>query len=404
MPFSALRLHSDVLRGVRRLGFAKPTPIQEQTIPSVLEGRDVLASAMTGSGKTAAFALPIIHRLIDEPKGTTRALILTPTRELAAQIEEHTRELARHTRITAASVFGGVAMRPQEQAFKKGVDVMVATPGRLLDHMRSPYAALRGVEFLVIDEADRMLDMGFLPDVRRILGRLPAQRQTLLFSATMPRPIQLLSREMLRNPVTIALGRATTPAVSITQAAYPVPAELKSALLVELVRSGEIKSVIAFTRTKHRANRLADYLEKRGVAAGRIHGNRSQAQRTQALGRFKAGKFPVLVATDVAARGIDVDALSHVINFDVPASPEDYVHRVGRTARAEAKGDAFLFVSPAEEADVRGIERASGAKAAEAHPPRLRLHPAAGTEARDPPQRATGADAQGAGQRAPPCG
>ena len=362
MPFSALRLHSDVLRGVRRLGFAKPTPIQEQTIPSVLEGRDVLASAMTGSGKTAAFALPIIHRLIDEPKGTTRALILTPTRELAAQIEEHTRELARHTRITAASVFGGVAMRPQEQAFKKGVDVMVATPGRLLDHMRSPYAALRGVEFLVIDEADRMLDMGFLPDVRRILGRLPAQRQTLLFSATMPRPIQLLSREMLRNPVTIALGRPTTPAVSITQAAYPVPAELKSALLVELVRSGEIKSVIAFTRTKHRANRLADYLEKRGVAAGRIHGNRSQAQRTQALGRFKAGKFPVLVATDVAARGIDVDALSHVINFDVPASPEDYVHRVGRTARAEAKGDAFLFVSPAEEADVRGIERAIGRK------------------------------------------
>jgi len=362
LPFSALRLHSDVLRGVHSLGFAKPTPIQEETIPSVLEGRDVLASAMTGSGKTAAFALPIIHRLIDEPKGTTRALILTPTRELAAQIEEHTRELARHTRITAASVFGGVGMRPQEQAFKKGVDVIVATPGRLLDHMRSPYAALRGVEILVIDEADRMLDMGFLPDVRRILGRLPAQRQTLFFSATMPRPIQLLSREMLRNPVTIALDRATTPAVSITQAAYPVPAELKSALLVELVRSGEIKSVIAFTRTKHRANRLADYLEKKGVAAGRIHGNRSQAQRTQALGRFKAGKFPVLVATDVAARGIDVDALSHVINFDVPASPEDYVHRVGRTARAEAKGDAFLFVSPSEEADVRGIERAIGRK------------------------------------------
>ncbi len=362
MPFSALSLHPDLLRAVQHLGFAKPTPIQEQTIPSVLDGRDVLASAMTGSGKTAAFALPILHGLAAKPRGTTRVLILTPTRELAAQIEEHTRELARYTRSTVASVFGGVGMRPQEQAFKRGVDVIVATPGRLLDHMRSPYAALRGIEVLVIDEADRMLDMGFLPDVRRILGRLPAKRQTLLFSATMPAPIQTLAREMLRSPVTVALGRPTTPAVSITQAAYPVPAELKSALLVELVRSGEIKSVIAFTRTKHRANRLADYLEKQGVAAGRIHGNRSQAQRTQALGSFKAGKFPVLVATDVAARGIDVDALSHVINFDVPASPEDYVHRVGRTARAEAKGDAFLFVSPQEEADVRGIERAIGKK------------------------------------------
>jgi ATP-dependent RNA helicase RhlE len=360
LPFSRFQLHTTLLRGVEDLGFIKPTPIQEQTIPPAISGCDLIASAMTGSGKTAAFALPILHRLAGKPRGTTRALILTPTRELAAQIEEHVSDLARHTRTTAAAVFGGVGMRPQEQAFRSGVDVIVATPGRLLDHMRARYAALGGIEMLVIDEADRMLDMGFLPDVRRILGQLPAGRQTMLFSATMPTPIQALAREMLRNPVTIALGRPTTPAVSVTQAAYPVPAELKSALLVELLRCGEIRSVIAFTRTKHRANRLADYLTKNGVAAGRIHGNRSQTQRTQALGSFKAGKFPVLVATDIAARGIDVDALSHVVNFDVPASPEDYVHRVGRTARAEAKGDALLFVSPEEESDVRGIERAIG--------------------------------------------
>src|SRR5262249_54336361 len=297
-----------------------------------------------------------------QPAGTTRALVLTPTRELAAQIEEHIRDLARHTRIKAVAVFGGVAMGPQEQAFRRGGDVVVATPGRLLGHMRAPYAAPRGVEILVIDEADRMLDMGFLPDVRRVLAKLPARRQTLLFSATMPAPIQALAREMLRNPATIAIGRPTTPALSISHALYPVPAELKSALLAELVRSGEIRNVIAFTRTKHRANRLAEYLVRNGLAAGRIHGNRSQAQRTQALGGFKAGKFPVLVATDIAARGIDVDDLSHVVNFDVPASPEDYVHRVGRTARAEAKGDALMFVSPKEEADVRGIERAIGRK------------------------------------------
>jgi ATP-dependent RNA helicase RhlE len=362
LSFSALKLHPSLLLSIRELGFQQPTPIQQQAIPPAIDGRDLVASAMTGSGKTAAFALPVLQRLAVQPAGATRALILTPTRELAAQIEEHVRDLARHTRVKAAAVFGGVGMKPQEQAFRRGVDVIVATPGRLLDHMRLPYAALRGVEVLVIDEADRMLDMGFLPDIRRVLAKLPARRQTLLFSATMPAPIQALAREMLRNPATIAIGRPTTPAVSVSQALYPVPAELKSALLAELVRSGEIRNVIAFTRTKHRANRLAEYLVRNGVAAGRIHGNRSQAQRTQALGGFKAGKFPVLVATDIAARGIDVDDLSHVVNFDVPSSPEDYVHRVGRTARAEAKGDAFMFVSPEEEAHVHGIERAIGRK------------------------------------------
>ncbi len=362
MSFSALRLHPSLLLSLRELGFENPTPIQLQAIPPAIDGRDLVASAMTGSGKTAAFALPILQRLATQPAGTTRALVLTPTRELAAQIEEHVRDLARHTRVKTAAVFGGVGMRPQEQAFRRGIDVMVATPGRLLDHMRAPYAALRGVEVLVIDEADRMLDMGFLPDVRRVLARLPVRRQTLLFSATMPAPVRALAREMLDDPATIAIGRPTTPAAAISQALYPVPAELKSALLAALVRSGGIRSAIAFTRTKHRANRLADYLVRNGVAAGRIHGNRSQAQRTQALFGFKAGNFPVLVATDIAARGIDVDDLSHVVNFDVPASPEDYVHRVGRTARAAARGDAFMFVSPEEESDVRGIERAIGRK------------------------------------------
>ncbi len=360
MPFSSFGLRAELLRGVRELGFTRPTPIQAEAIPPALEGRDVLACAMTGSGKTAAFLLPILQRLSEKPRRTTRALVLTPTRELAAQIAEHLEELAVHTPLTGAAVFGGVGMGPQEHAFRSGVDVIVATPGRLLDHFRQHYARLHGLEVLVLDEADRMLDMGFLPDIRRVLRHLPPRRQTLFFSATMPPPIVELAHEMLRNPVTIQIERRQAPPVGITQAVYPVPAELKSALLVELVRRGDIRSVIAFTRTKHRANRLADYLTRHGVSAGRIHGNRSQTQRTQALTAFKAGRFPVLVATDIAARGLDVEALSHVINFDVPPSPEDYVHRVGRTGRAEATGDAFLFVSPAEEASLRAIEKAIG--------------------------------------------
>ncbi len=360
MPFSSFGLHADLLRGVRELGFTRPTPIQQEAIPPAVAGQDILACAMTGSGKTAAFVLPILNRLAGKPRGTTRALVLTPTRELAAQIEEHLNALALHTPLSGSAVFGGVGMGPQEHAFRKGVDVIIATPGRLLDHFRMPYARLLGLEVLVLDEADRMLDMGFMPDIRRILKHLPARQQTLFFSATMPPPIVTLSREMLKKPVTINLERKSAPAVGITHAVYPVPAELKSALLVELVKRGEIRSVIAFTRTKHRANRVADYLLRHGVTAGRIHGNRSQSQRTQALAAFKAGKFPVLVATDIAARGIDVDALSHVINFDVPPTPDDYIHRVGRTARADATGEAFLFVSPQEEGDLRGIERAIG--------------------------------------------
>jgi ATP-dependent RNA helicase RhlE len=315
---------------------------------------------MTGSGKTAAFLLPIFHRLMGKKRGVTRALILTPTRELAAQIDEHARQLAVHTPLSAAPVFGGVGMGPQEHAFRSGADVLIATPGRLLDHFRFPYARLEGLEILVLDEADRMLDMGFLPDIRRVLKHLPARRQTLFFSATMPPPIVQLTREMLKNPFTVNLERQAAPAVGITQAVYPVAQNLKAPLLLELLKRGDIKNVLVFTRTKHRANRLAENLAKKGVSCERIHGNRSQAQRTQALAGFKNGRYRVLVATDIAARGIDVEALSHVVNFDVPNVPEDYIHRVGRTARAEMTGDAFTFVSPEEQSDLAAIERAIG--------------------------------------------
>ena len=360
MAFSSFHLRPELLRGVKELGFTRPTPIQEQAIPPAMEGHDVLACAMTGSGKTAAFLLPILHRLMGKPRGATRALVLTPTRELAAQIREHLEALAIHTPVTGAAVFGGVGMGPQEHALRSGADVIVATPGRLLDHRRNAYARMPHLEILVLDEADRMLDMGFLPDVRRILKQLPARRQTLFFSATMPPEIAALSQEMLRRPATINLERRSLPAVGITQAVYPVHRELKSALLAELIRRDVISEAIVFTRTKHRANRLADYLERHGIAAARIHGNRSQSQRTQALAGFKEGRHRILVATDIVARGIDVEDLSHVINFDVPADPNAYIHRVGRTARAEAEGDAFTFVSPDEAVDLAAIERAIG--------------------------------------------
>src|ERR1700693_3264161 len=360
MPFSSFGLHPDLLRGVKEMGFTRPTRIQQDAIPPALEGRDVLACAMTGSGKTAAFVLPILHRLMPKRRGVTRALIVTPTRELAAQIDEHLGQMAVHTPMSGAAVFGGVGMGPQEHAFRTGVDVIVATPGRLLDHFRFPYAELEGLEILVLDEADRMLDMGFLPDIRRVLKHLPPRRQTLFFSATMPPPIMTLTRELLRNPATINLERKAAPAVGITQAVYPVAQDVKSSLLLELIKRGEMKSALVFTRTTHRANRLADFLSRHSVNCERIPGNRSQAQRTAALAGFKSGRFRILVATDIAARGIDVEALSHVINFDVPNVPDDYIHRVGRTARADMTGDAFTFVAPEEENDLRAIERAIG--------------------------------------------
>ena len=362
MPFNNLELHPSLQRGISDLGFVRPTPIQIEAIPPGLAGSDLLACAMTGSGKTAAFLLPIMHQILANPRRATRALIVTPTRELAAQILGDLKDLGKHTPITAAAIFGGVGMGPQETAFRRKVNVLIATPGRLLDHLQYDYAGLADVEHFVLDEADRMLDMGFLPDVKRIVRQLPKKRQTLFFSATMPEPIVALTRELLQSPVRIQLQRKAAPATGITQAVYPVPQELKRNLLITLLERGDLKEALVFTRTKHRADRLCKSLVAAGIVAERIHGNRSQAQRTAALAGFKAGKFRVLVATDIAARGIDVEALGHVVNFDVSNVPEDYIHRVGRTARAEAQGEAFTFVSPQEESDLRAIERAVGKK------------------------------------------
>ncbi len=367
VSFDELDLDPDLLRAVGELGFERPTAIQAVAIRPLLAGRDVLGAAATGSGKTAAFGLPILQRLLGKPRGVTRALVLAPTRELAAQIADHLNALARHTRLRAASVFGGVGMSPQVEAFRRGVDVLVATPGRLLDHMQHDYARLAGLEILVIDEADRMLDMGFLPDVKRVLARLPARRQGMLFSATMPPPIVALSRELLREPVALNIERKSAPAKGITHLVYPVADDLKPDLLAALLKGSSYDSVLAFTRTKHRANRLAELLERRGVPCTRIHGNRSQTRRTEALAGFKDGTFRVMVATDIAARGIDVEALALVVNVDVPHLAEDYIHRVGRTARVERTGVAITLVAREEEPDLAQIERHLGRRLPRQH-------------------------------------
>jgi len=360
LKFTDLQLDPALMRGISDMGFEVPTPIQDAALPPALAGRDILASAMTGSGKTAAFVLPILQRLMGAAgNGGTRALVITPTRELAAQVHEHLVALGRHSRITATTVFGGVKPAAQVRALRSGVNVVVATPGRLLDHMQQPWFRIDRLEVLVLDEADRMLDMGFLPDIRRILARLPERRQTMLFSATLPSPIVALSRDLLTRPVRIDVERRVAPATGVRQAVMSVPEQRKKELLLELLRR-DVKTALVFTRTKHRANRLATYLDRAGIPCDRIHGNRSQPQRESALAAFKAGRIRVLVATDVASRGIDVEALPHVINFDVPGQPEDYVHRVGRTARAGTTGDAVTFVSSAEEGELRAIERTVG--------------------------------------------
>jgi ATP-dependent RNA helicase RhlE len=362
MTFSDFTLAEQLVRATRRAGFTQPTPIQQDAIPPIMAGRDILASAQTGSGKTAAFLLPIMDRLLPMQRGATRALVVAPTRELAAQISEHFHILAAGTGLKSAAVHGGVGMGPQERAFRKGVDLIAATPGRLLDHFSHPYAGLEDLQFLVLDEADRMLDMGFLPDITRILARIPKNRQTMLFSATMPDPIVELSRKLLREPVRLNIGKSPGAAPNITHSVYPVSTERKQGLFLELLGGVITGSVLVFTRTKHRANRLADFLDKNGVPCARIHGNRSQTQRNAALAGFKQGRFKVLVATDIAARGIDVEALGSVVNFDVPHVPEDYIHRVGRTARAQASGDALSLVSPDEEKDFRAIEKHIGTR------------------------------------------
>jgi len=358
--FDHLGLDPALLKAVYAMGYEAPTPIQREAIPAILKGRDVIGTAQTGSGKTAAFVLPILQRLMKQPSGKTRALILSPTRELAAQTEAAFRQLGKGTRIRGQSVYGGVGMGPQEHALRSGVDVVIATPGRLLDHMGRRNVDFRSLEVLVLDEADRMLDMGFLPDVRRIISALPRERQTLLLSATMESEIESLSRSIMKDPVRIAVSPPHRPPPKIRHEVYPVPQHLKTALLAELLGREDMLSVLVFVRTKRRADRVARQLGAAGFPVARIHGDRSQSQRDSALEGFRSGRHQILVATDVAARGLDVEGITHVINYDIPIAPTDYIHRVGRTARVEAEGDAITFVTPEDEGDLRGIEKALG--------------------------------------------
>ncbi len=362
MPFSALNLSPKILQAVAEAGYTEPTPIQVAAIPLVLAGDDVIGIAQTGTGKTAAFVLPILTKLAakERQRRGPRALVVAPTRELVVQIEENVRAYAKHLPLRMATVYGGVSERPQIEALRAGLDLVVATPGRLIDLMDQRAADLSGIEFLVLDEADRMLDMGFLPPIRKIVRALPAQRQTLMFSATLSREIEALTHEFQRSPKIVEIGRRANPAETVTQFAYEVRTHLKPALLLHLLSDAKFDTVLVFTRTKHGADRIAKKLEGRGIKTGTIHSNRSQNQRLRALKDFKSGAVRVLVATDIAARGIDVDGISHVVNFDFPMHSEDYVHRIGRTGRAQAIGDAISFITPEDQEALHKLERFIG--------------------------------------------
>jgi ATP-dependent RNA helicase RhlE len=357
-------LSAELLRAVAEQGYTETTPIQSQAIPLVLEGRDLLGAAQTGTGKTAGFTLPMLQRLAAKSNGSTsparhpvRALVVVPTRELADQVHESVKNYGRHVKLKSAVIFGGVNINPQIDALRRGVDIVVATPGRLLDHVQQKTIDLRQVEILVLDEADRMLDMGFIPDIRRIIALLPKQRQTLLFSATFSDEIRKLAGQFLIDPATVQVARKNTPAELVSQVAHPVAADRKRELLAHLIKANSWQQVLVFTKTKHGANRLAQQLEKQGIEADAIHGNKSQNARTRALSRFKACELQVLVATDIAARGLDIDALPHVVNYDLPNVPEDYVHRIGRTGRAGASGEAISLVSREDQPLLAAIER-----------------------------------------------
>ncbi len=364
MPFRALGLEANILKAVQEAGYTEPTPIQAAAIPQILAGHDIIGIAQTGTGKTAAFVLPILAKLAaviaGSPRRGIRALVVAPTRELVVQIEENVRAYAKHLPLRMATVFGGVGEHPQIQALRSGVDLVVATPGRLLDLMDRGYADFSGLTFLVLDEAERMLDMGFLPDIRRIVKALPQKRQTLLFSATLSREIEGLTHEFQRAPKMVQIGRRSNPAETVTQLVYEVPKHLKPALLVHLLRDPGFDTVLVFSRMKHGADRIARNLESRGIKTATLHSNRSQSQRLRALKDFKSGAVRVLVATNIAARGIDVDGISHVVNYDFPMHPEDYVHRIGRTGRAHAVGDAISFVTPEDHGLLRSLERFIG--------------------------------------------
>ena len=361
--FAALGLAEPLLRAISDTGYTTPTPVQARAIPLVLEGRDLLAAAQTGTGKTAGFTLPLLHRLAasapsgKRAPGRPRALILTPTRELAAQVHESVVTYSRHMRLSSLVMFGGVNINPQIRALQKPLDILVATPGRLLDHVGQRTVDLSGVEIFVLDEADRMLDMGFIRDIRKVLALLPRERQNLLFSATFSDEIRRLATGLLNNPAEVEVAKRNTTSAQVSQSVYMIPQKQKRELLAHLVRAHDWQQVLVFTRTKHGANKLAEYLVKQGIASAAIHGNKSQAARTRALGQFKGGDLPVLVATDIAARGLDIEQLPQVVNFELPNVPEDYVHRIGRTGRAGSDGNAISLVDNEESKHLAGIER-----------------------------------------------
>jgi ATP-dependent RNA helicase RhlE len=357
VSFSSFNLHPQIAAGILASGYDEPTPIQQQAMPAVLAGRDVIGLAQTGTGKTAAFGLPILQRLLTGPRGQVRALIIAPTRELAEQIHTAISELGRQTRLRSVTLYGGVGLPGQIQKLRAGVEIVVACPGRLLDHLGQGNLTLKNLEVLVLDEADRMFDMGFLPDIRRLLRYVPAKRQTLLFSATMPDDVGKLAREILTNPLTVQVNHLQ-PLTTITHALYPVNSHLKTPLLLALLARTDTNSVLVFARTKHRAKKVAEQLKNAGFSAASLQGNLSQNRRMEAMAGFRDGSYQILVATDIAARGIDVTQISHVINYDIPDTPDAYTHRIGRTGRMERTGDAFTLVTPEDRDMVRAIERA----------------------------------------------
>jgi len=361
MTFDELNLHPSIGKAVSACGFTSPTPIQAKAIPPAMNGGDVMGLAQTGTGKTAAFMLPILQRLTKGPRGRVRALVIAPTRELAGQINDSVRELGGPRAPKSVEIYGGVGMNPQIQAIRRGAEIVVACPGRLLDHLRNGNIDLSRIDVLVLDEADRMLDMGFLPDIRSIIGYLPSERQTMLFSATMPNDIRKLANDILRKPTTVQVD-FEAPAASVSHALYPVSQHLKSGLLFELLKNTETESVLIFTRTKHRAKKLAIQLGRKGYSAAALQGDMPQTKRQQAIDGFKGGRYSIMVATDIAARGIDVSNISHVINFDMPDTVDAYTHRIGRTGRAAKTGEAFTLVTPEDGLMVRTIEKMLGAR------------------------------------------
>jgi ATP-dependent RNA helicase RhlE len=359
LNFEQFNLDSRLMQGINNAGYETATPIQQAAIPAALRGRDIIGTAQTGTGKTAAFVLPILNKLLGGPRGVPRALIVTPTRELAEQIHQVFRALAVGTKLRSTTIYGGVGANRQIKALREGVEILVATPGRLLDLLQQRYAKLHNIEVLVLDEADRMFDMGFLPDVRRIIKAVPAQRQTMLFSATFPPEVELLAAQSLTDPQRISMG-ISRPAHTVTHALYPVPSHLKSALLLKLLRQLDTDSVLIFTRTKHRADKVARQIAHAGFRVTSLHSNRTQGQRENALRGFKTGHFRIMVATDIAARGLDIESISHVINYDMPDTADAYIHRIGRTGRAQRTGDAFTLVTPEDYEMIRALERIMG--------------------------------------------